>query len=73
MSTFNLSAVPVWRKSTHSGGGGGCVEVAINLTDTTGFVHVRDTKDNGNGPILTIPADAWRAFTGAIRAGGYDI
>jgi hypothetical protein len=51
-----------WRKSCYSGSNGGeCVEVA-----TTEAVLVRDTADR-NGPMLTFTADAWRAFTTAIR------
>ena len=51
-----------WRKSSYSGSNGGeCVEVA-----TAGAVLVRDTADR-NGPVLTFTADAWRAFTTAIR------
>ena len=52
----------IWRTSTYSGDNGGeCVEVA-----TAGAVLVRDTADR-NGPMLTFTADAWRAFTAAIR------
>ena len=51
-----------WRKSTYSGDNGGeCVEVA-----TAGTVLVRDTADR-SGPMLTFTAEAWRAFTAAIR------
>ena len=51
-----------WRKSSYSGSNGGeCVEVA-----TAGAVLVRDTADR-NGPVLAVTADAWRAFTAAIR------
>jgi hypothetical protein len=51
-----------WRKSSYSGSNGGeCVEVA-----TAGAVLVCDTADRG-GPVLTFTADAWRAFTEAIR------
>ena len=51
-----------WRKSSYSGSNGGeCVEVAA-----TGAVLVRDTADRG-GPVLTFTAEAWRAFTAAIR------
>ncbi|MGH3191784.1 MAG: DUF397 domain-containing protein [Streptosporangiaceae bacterium] len=51
-----------WRKSSYSGSNGGeCVEVA-----SAGSVLVRDTADR-SGPALTFTADAWRAFTTAIR------
>ena len=51
-----------WRTSSYSGPNGGeCVEVA-----TTEAVLVRDTADP-SGPMLTFTADAWRAFTAAIR------
>jgi Domain of unknown function (DUF397) len=51
-----------WRKSSYSGSNGGeCVEVA-----TAGAVLVRDTTDRG-GPVLAFTADAWQAFTTAIR------
>lgn len=52
-----------WRKPSYSGGqGGDCVEVA----DTTGRVLVRDTK-NRDGGTLSVPADAWRKFTAALK------
>ena len=51
-----------WRKSSYSGSNGGeCVEVA-----TTKAVLVRDTADR-SGPVLRFTAEAWRAFTAAIR------
>jgi hypothetical protein len=51
-----------WRKSSYSGSNGGeCVEVA-----SAEAVLVRDTTDR-NGPVLTFTADAWRAFTAAVR------
>ena len=52
----------IWRKSSYSGSNGGeCVEVA-----TTEAVLVRDTADC-RGPVLRFTAEAWRAFTAAIR------
>jgi hypothetical protein len=51
-----------WRKSSYSGSNGGeCVEVAAAAT-----VLVRDTADR-SGPVLRFTAEAWRAFTAAIR------
>lgn len=49
----------VWRKSSHSGGGNDCVEVAVVDSGTA----VRDSK-NPSGPRLTIPATGWTAFLG---------
>lgn len=53
-----------WRKSTYSGGSGSeCVEVGR----VPGKVAIRDTKDHGAGPVLTVPAAAWRSFTATLR------
>lgn len=50
-----------WRKSSFSGGEGGgndnCVEVALTTSETA----VRDSK-NTAGPILVLPATAWKAL-----------
>jgi hypothetical protein len=54
-----------WRKSSYSNGGeSNCVEAAYS----PGAVLVRDTKDRGAGPVLRVSAEAWRRFTGAVRA-----
>ena len=47
----------VWRTSSYTAGSGNCVEVAT----AAGTVLVRDTKDR-EGPVLAVPATAWRAF-----------
>ncbi|MGV9983048.1 DUF397 domain-containing protein [Streptomyces olivaceus] len=47
-----------WFKSTYSGGGDNCVEVALR----TDAVLVRDSKDTDK-PALTVSPDAWSAFT----------
>jgi hypothetical protein len=53
-----------WRKSSYSGGQGGeCVEVA----SAPGLIAIRDTKDQGAGPVLRITAEAWKTFTNDIR------
>ncbi|WP_327677162.1 DUF397 domain-containing protein [Kitasatospora sp. NBC_00458] len=56
-----------WRKSTYSAQEGQCVEVADGFP---GRVPVRDSK-NPDGPALTFPAEAWRAFVSAVRAGEF--
>lgn len=53
-----------WRKATYSNGGGtGCVEVG----HASGRIAVRDTKNRGTGPVLTLPADAWTALTATLK------
>ena len=43
--------------------GGNCVETA-----TIGVaVAVRDTKDNGAGPVLRFPPQAWTDFTTTLK------
>ncbi|HTU75505.1 MAG TPA: DUF397 domain-containing protein [Trebonia sp.] len=54
-----------WRKSSYSNNGGGtCVEAA----HAAGAVLVRDTKDNGTGPVLRVTPADWHRLTTAIRA-----
>lgn len=62
----------VWRKSTRSGNGGDCVEVAINLADISGVVGVRDSKDPA-GPALVFTATEWQAFVDGVRAHEFDL
>jgi len=54
-----------WRKSSYSNNGGGdCVEAA----HVPGAVLVRDTKDNGVGPVLRVTPSDWGRFTATVRA-----
>ena len=50
-----------WRTSSYSGTNGNCVEVA----GTACAVLLRDTKDR-DGIVLSVPAQAWAAFTAAL-------
>lgn len=61
---------PRWYRSSYSGNGGQCVEVATNLAAPHGIVPVRDSK-NVSGPALTLPAAAFSAFVAGVRAGGF--
>ncbi|MFB7916261.1 DUF397 domain-containing protein [Streptomyces sp. NPDC056061] len=48
-----------WFKSSHSGSDGGdCVEVATDRHT----VHVRDSKNPHDGPVLHIARNPWTAF-----------
>jgi Domain of unknown function (DUF397) len=58
-----------WRKSTFSGQGNSCVEVA-NLPGNGRAV--RDSKLGEDSPILTFRAEEWTAFIGGVRAGEFD-
>ncbi|MFE7276078.1 DUF397 domain-containing protein [Streptomyces sp. NPDC057623] len=46
-----------WQKSTYSGDGSNCVEIAT--TPTT--IHIRDSK-NPTGPHLTLRPTTWAGF-----------
>jgi hypothetical protein len=54
---------PRWRKSSHSGNGGDCVEVAGHASHLT----VRDSK-NPEGTKLAFATASWRAFTAKVKA-----
>jgi Domain of unknown function (DUF397) len=56
-----------WHKSTFSGAGINCVEVAVTGPE----IAVRDSKDRG-GPVLRFTPGEWRAFLAGIRAGEFD-
>ncbi|WP_030235458.1 DUF397 domain-containing protein [Streptomyces sp. NRRL S-350] len=56
-----------WRKSSHSGGQGACVEIARPVG---GAVAVRDSKDP-LGPQLRFSTEAWNAFASAAAAGDF--
>ncbi|MBB2911275.1 hypothetical protein FHS43_002540 [Streptosporangium becharense] len=66
MQQHDLSSAR-WRKSSLSGTGPSCVEVAF-VADA---VAVRDTK-NREGGTLTFHHDEWTAFIGGIKSGGFD-
>jgi Domain of unknown function (DUF397) len=60
-----------WRKSSYSGDGNSCVELAVtrpSARDGAGpVIGVRDTKRNGRGPILEFSATAWQEFLGRLK------
>jgi hypothetical protein len=61
--TAAASSRAAWRKSSHSGANGDCVEVA---RPAAGLIAVRDSKDPA-GPRLAFTPGRWRAFTTAVR------
>jgi len=61
--TVAASSRAAWRKSSHSGANGNCVEVAC---PAPGVVAVRDSNDP-TGPELAFPPQQWKAFTRAVK------
>lgn len=59
----------VWRTSSRSSGNGNCVEVAELDADTIG---IRDSKDNGAGPVLRVSMAAFEAFKDGVRDYEFD-
>lgn len=57
-----------WRKSSRSGAGNACIEVA-DLTN--GDRAVRDSKDRSS-PVLRFTAAQWAAFTTGVRTSEFD-
>ncbi|MBK1788650.1 DUF397 domain-containing protein [Prauserella cavernicola] len=64
MGTKVDSAGLHWRKSSHSGGGNDCVEIAFTADGTA----VRDSKNPAVGA-LSLPAAGWDALLSAARSG----
>ncbi|MFC6082825.1 DUF397 domain-containing protein [Sphaerisporangium aureirubrum] len=58
-----------WRKSSYSGGGNNCVEVARNLP---GVIGVRDSK-NPTGPVLLFAPGEWSAFVNGVKNGEFEV
>ncbi|MFD9812875.1 DUF397 domain-containing protein [Streptomyces sp. NPDC059080] len=59
-----------WFKSSYSGNGGECIEVAANLVTSRGIVPVRDSKDP-HGPALTVPTAAFASFVAGVKTGEF--
>lgn len=56
--------ITCWRKATYSANGGGtCVEVG----HASRQIAIRDTKNHGTGPVLTISAANWTALTVTLK------
>ncbi|WP_395111677.1 DUF397 domain-containing protein [Actinomadura sp. SCN-SB] len=53
-----------WRKSRHSDPNGGCIEAGRAPDGTVG---VRDTKQQGQGPILQFTRSEWAALLRSVR------
>ncbi len=58
-----------WRKSDFSQLNGSCVEIGRLLPDRIG---IRDTKDDGTGPVLIFTTAEWDAFIAGAKEGQFD-
>lgn len=56
-----MNTKKTWRRSTYSGAGNNCVELAVGRSATV----VRDSKRPG--PVLTFPDRPFRAFLALLR------
>jgi hypothetical protein len=54
----------VWKKAKKSDSNGSCIEVA-RLAD--GGAKIRDSKDNGSGPVLSFTRAEWDAFVDGME------
>lgn len=63
-----MAKVRGWFKSSFSTASGDCVEVSFDGD----VVRVRDTKDRGLGPVITLDAARWDDFLRRLLAGSVD-
>lgn len=68
VSTADIGRVS-WRKSSFSSYNGSCFEVSRLSPDRIG---VRDTKDDGTGPVLVFTSAEWSAFIAGAKTGQFD-
>ena len=63
----DLTAAAWFKSGFSEGNGGACVEVAF----LRAAVGVRDSKQQGHGPLLFFAPAEWAAFIAATRAGEF--
>jgi hypothetical protein len=69
MPESTLRNPEIWRRSSHCGAAGNCVEVAYRDPET---VWIRDSKDV-HGLVLRFTINEWRDFLAGVFAGDFDI
>jgi hypothetical protein len=66
------SAGPAWRKSSHSGSNGNCVEIAWRQGAEGINIVVRDSKFPGREPLVFTPLE-WAMFLERVKSGHFDV
>jgi len=61
----------VWRKSSHSGSNGNCVEIAWRQGAGGINILVRDSKFPDQEPLMFSPGE-WAAFLERVKTGDFD-
>jgi hypothetical protein len=58
-----------WRKSSHSGDGNSCVEVATRVPSASQarVVGLRDSQQGGRGPVLELGLAVWAEFIASVK------
>jgi hypothetical protein len=69
MTPATTPPVLTWIKAKASDSNGSCLEVAQH---PEGGRYVRDSKDQGGGPMLYFTAAEWTAFLDGARNGEFD-
>ncbi len=57
---------PGWRTSSYSNNGG---PTCLEAGHVPGTILVRDTTQDGRGPVLRVTSADWARFASAVRAG----
>jgi Domain of unknown function (DUF397) len=72
LTTLDIAGTVDWFKSSYSGNGNNCVEIADLTATPHRAVAVRDSKDP-DGPALLFGPGAFASFIADARAGRYDV
>ncbi|PNE43497.1 DUF397 domain-containing protein [Streptomyces noursei] len=70
--SLDLAPAAAWFKSSYSGNGNNCVEVADLTATPHRAVGLRDSNDP-NGPALLLPPATFAHFISDVRDGKFDL
>lgn len=64
----DLVASAGWHKSSYSGPGNACVEIAQLAHTTHNKIGIRDSK-HPTGPVVLVTPEGWASFAATLRHG----